>query len=242
MQPDYTTLGLYYTSNNYQSLGINASTTLFKKIALMASFSGQEDNITRNQLYTTRGFVYNASASTQLTQNLQLSAGYNGYRQVQSDGKAHVNDTTRVNRLMNSLYVTPSLTLDGEKLAHVISLTGSYTENKDLNRFATGQSDVKTLALGLSHSMEVKSLEMTFSTSLSHQQSDGYQTRYTSDVLSVGTGRAFLKDKSLTTSASPSPRSSPSPPTTPISLATRSATARWSSRASSLTATSPCST
>ena len=41
---------------------------------------------------------------------------------------------------------------------------------------------------------------MTFSTSLSHQQSDGYQTRYTSEVLSFGTGRSFLKDKQLNTS------------------------------------------
>ena len=201
VQPDYTTLGLYYNSNNYQSLGVNVSSTLFNKVAFMASFSGQEDNITRNQLYTTRGFVYNASASTSLTQNIQLAVGYNGYRQVQSDGKAHVNDTTRVNRVMHSLYVTPSYTIDGEHLSHVFSLTGSYTQNKDLNKFATGISDVKTLAVGASHSMDIKPWEMAFTTSFSHQQSDGYQTRYTSDVLSLTTGRAFLKEKNLNTSA-----------------------------------------
>ena len=201
VQPDYTTLGLYYASNNYQSLGINASTNLFGKIALMASFSGQEDNITRSQLYTTRGFVYSASASTSLADNIQLTLGYNGYRQVQSDGKAHVNDTTRVNRVMHSLYVTPSYTLQGEKVTHVFSLSGNYTQNKDLNRFATGISDVKTMAIGLSHAMDVKPWEMSITTSLSHQQSDGYKTRYTSDVLSVSTGRSFLKEKNLSTSA-----------------------------------------
>ena len=201
VQPDYTTLGLYYTSNNYQSLGINASTNLFRRIALMASFSGQEDNITRSQLYTTRGLVYSASASTSLLPNLQLSVGYNGYRQLQADGKAKVNDTTRVNRVMHSFYLTPSLTLQGEQLSHTLSLTGNYTQNKDLNRFATGISDVKTLAVGLSHALEVKPWEMSFTTSLSHQTSRGYQTRYTSDVLSFSTGRAFLKEKNLTTSA-----------------------------------------
>ena len=201
VQPDYSTLGLYYNSNNYQSLGVNVSSTLFKKIALMASFSGQEDNITRNQLYTTRGFVYNASASTSLTQDLQLAVGYNGYRQVQSDGRSHVNDTTRVNRVMHSLYVTPSYTIDGEQLSHVLSLTGNYTQNKDLNPFSTGISDVKTLAVGASHSLDVKPWEMAFTTSFSHQQSEGYQTRYTSDVLSLTTGRSFMKEKNLSTSA-----------------------------------------
>ena len=80
-------------------------------------------------------------------------------------------------------------------------MTGSFTQNKDLNPFATGISDVKTLALGASHAMEVKPWEMTFTTSFSHQQSDGYQTRYTSDVLSLSTGRSFLKEKNLNTSA-----------------------------------------
>jgi len=197
VQPDYTTLGLYYTSNNYQSLGVNLSTSLFRRIMLSASFSGQEDNITRNQLYTTRGFVYSATASTNIGNNLNLAAGYNGYRQLQSDGKAHVNDTTRVNRIMHSFYFTPSYSIDGEKTAQVYSLTANYTENTDLNPFATGVSDVKTWAAGLSHSLEVKSWEMTFSTSLSHQQSRGYNSRYSSDVLSLSTGRSFLKEKNL---------------------------------------------
>jgi len=201
VQPDYTTLGLYYTSNNYQSLGINASTTLFKIISLSASFSGQEDNITRRQLYTTRGLVYNAAASTQLGEHVTLTAGYSGYRQFQSDGQARVNDTTRINRVMHSLYFTPSYSIDGERLGHVVSLSANYTQNKDLNKFATGVSDVKTLAAGLAYSLDVKPWEMTFTSSFSHQQSDGYQTRYTSDVFSVGTGRSFLKEKNLNASA-----------------------------------------
>ena len=201
VQPDYTTLGLYYTSNNYQSLGLNVSTTLFGRIALSGNFSGQEDNITRNQLYTTRGFVYSATASTNLGDHLSLSAGYNGYRQLQSDGKAHVNDTTRVNRIMHSLYVTPSYSVDGDRFGQNYSLSLNYTQNKDLNKFATGISDVTTLAVGLSHSLEIKAWEMNVTTSLSHQTSKGYETRYSSEVLSLSTGRSFLKDKNLHTSA-----------------------------------------
>ena len=200
VQPDYTTMGLYYTSNNYQSLGVNVSTTLFGKLTLSGNFSGQEDNITRNQLYTTSGYVYSAAASTILGQNVNLAIGYNGYRQMQRDGKAHVNDSTRVNRIMHSLYVTPSYTIDSEKASNVFSLTGSFTQNKDLNKFATGISDVKTLAVGLGHSLEMKDWEMSFNTSLSHQQSEGYQRKYSSDILSFGTGKSFLKEKNLTTS------------------------------------------
>ena len=201
VQPDYTTLGLYYIANNYQSLGINASTSLFKKLSLSASFSGQEDNITRNQLYTTRGFVYSANASMPITEKLQMAVGYSGYRQVQSDGTARVNDTTRVNRTMNTLFLTPSYSVEGDHYDHIFSLSVNYSENKDLNRFATGESDVKTLAAGLSYSLGLRDLEMDVTTSLSHQQSKGYNTRYSSDVLSVSTGRSFLKEKNLQVSA-----------------------------------------
>lgn len=201
VQPDYTTLGMYYTANNFQSLGINASTTLFKKLSFSGSFSGQEDNITRNQLYTTRGFVYSANASLPVTKQLHLTAGYSGYRQVQSDGTAHVNDTTRIDRVMNTVYLTPSYSIEGDRRDHVFSLSLNYSENKDLNRFATGESDVTTMAAGLSYSLGLKDLEMDITTSLSHQQSKGYNTRYTSDVLSMSTGRSFLKEKNLNVSA-----------------------------------------
>jgi len=196
IQPDYTSLGTYYMSNNYHALGLNFSTLLLRRLSLTASFSGQADNLSGNQLYTTRGFVYNANASTRFG-SLGLAAGYNGYRQLQSDGTAHVNDTTRVDRVMHSLYFSPSYMVAGDDLTHTVSLSGSYTRNEDLNPFATGESDVTTYAIGASYNLGVQSWDMDFTTSLSHQRTDGYQRRYTSDVLSLTTGRSFLKEKNL---------------------------------------------
>ena len=201
VQPDYSTLGIYYTSHNYHALGINLSTNLFKKVALSASFSGQSDNITNSMLYTTSGYVYSANASSAITPNLHVTAGYSGYRQLQSDGTAHVDEQTRVNRIMHSLHLTPSYSIDGDMLGHAISLSASYTENRDLNKYSTKQNDVRTLAAGVSYNVDVKPWEMSFNSSFSHQQSDGYQTRYTSDVLSLSTGRSFFKEKQLNTTA-----------------------------------------
>ena len=166
--------------------------------SLTASFSGQADNLSGNQLYTTRGLVYNANASTRFG-SLGLAAGYNGYRQLQSDGTAHVNDTTKVDRVMHSLYFSPSYMVVGNDLTHTFSLSGSYTRNEDLNPFATGESDVTTYAIGASYNVGVQSWDMDFTTSLSHQRTDGYQRQYTSDILSLTTGRNFLKEKNLST-------------------------------------------
>lgn len=201
IQPDYKSLGTYYMSNNYHSLGVNLSTMLFKKISLSGSFSGQEDNLTDKQLYTTRGFVYNAMASTRIGEHFNLMAGYNGYTQVQGDGTAKVNEQTKIHRLLQSFTFTPTYMVDNETFSHTVNLSANYTDNKDKNKYATGQSDVKTTGLGLSYGITIKPWELDLNTSLSHQLSKGYQSEYKSDIAALTASRAFLKDKNLSVSA-----------------------------------------
>ncbi|MCQ2095194.1 MAG: hypothetical protein MJY59_00425 [Bacteroidaceae bacterium] len=202
IQPDYTSLGLYSINNNYHSLGISASTTLFRKIALSGTFNGQEDNLTNKQLYTTKGYIYAVNTSVPLASNMGVTIGYNGYTQDQGDGTAIVTDSSRIHRQMNSFSISPYYSLDGNTLGHTFGVSGNYVENKDLNKYADGKSDVSTLALGASYNMDVKPWEVNLNLSYSHQQSDGYNTRYSSDVLTFTTGRSFLEDKNLNISAS----------------------------------------
>ena len=202
VQPDYTSLGTYYMSNNYHSLGITFGTSLFNKISLSGTFSGQADNLTKKQLYTTYGYVYAANASTRIGNHFSIMAGYNGYMQTQVDGTCVVNDTTRVHRQMASYSITPAFNYESECLGHNISLSANLTENKDLNKFATGESDVKTKALGLYYNISVKPIETDFSLTFSHQQSEGFNSKYISKIASLGTSHSFLKDKNLSFSAS----------------------------------------
>ncbi len=201
IQPDYQSLGTYYTSNNYHSLGINVGTTLFRKLTLGANFSGQADNLAKQQLYTTRGFVYSANATLRLGSRFSMTGLYNGFMQNQADGTMAVNDTTRVHRVLHSVSLLPTYNVTGERMDHTVSLSANHTRNKDLNRLSIGQSDVRTLALGASYNMNVKPWETNFTLAYSHQGSKGFNLQYTSDVASLTTGHSFLKDNNLSTSA-----------------------------------------
>ena len=201
IQPDYTSLGTYYMSNNYHSLGITLGTTLFNKVSFSGTFSGQEDNLSKKQLYTTCGYIYAANASMRLGKQFNITAGYNGYLQTQKDGTRVINDTTRVHRIMSSYSLTPSYFHETENLGHNISLSANLTQNKDLNKFSTGESDVKTSAFGLSYNIDVKPIETDFTLTYSHQESKGFNSKYISDVASLGTSRSFLKEKNLSLSA-----------------------------------------
>ncbi|MBR6591001.1 MAG: hypothetical protein IKK81_00010 [Prevotella sp.] len=202
VQPDYTSLGTYYMTNNYHSLGITLGTTLFNKLTLSGTFSGQEDNLSNEQMFTTCGYIYGANATMRLGNHLNITAGYNGYLQTQRDGTVKVNDSTKIHRMMQSFSLTPTVAFDTELLGHSASLSLNYTENKDLNDFATGESDVKTKALGLSYNIDVKPIETDFTLTYSHQESKGFNSLYKSDVASLGTSRSFLKEKNLNFSAS----------------------------------------
>ena len=200
IQPDYTSLGVSYMTNNYQSLGVNASTNI-GRLSLNGNLNVQSDNLDGEQLYTTRGYVYSGNVSLPLNCGLNLVAGYNGYTQRQYDGVAVVPDSVRVHRVTNSWSFTPSYEFTTSNTYNSISLSGNYTTNRDLNPHATGESDVSTLAIGTGYSLSVVPIETNFSFNYSHQQSEGYNTFYSTDIYSLSSSRAFFESRALNVSA-----------------------------------------
>ncbi|MBO5748752.1 MAG: hypothetical protein J6R48_07050 [Muribaculaceae bacterium] len=200
VQPDYMSMGVSYMSNNYHSLGVAVNTRIWK-LSLGGNFSAQSDNLSKEQLYTTKGFVYSANVSLPINQKLNITAGYNGYLQRQYDGVAVVNDTTRINRRMNSFTLTPNFNTATETLAHSVSLSGNFSENKDLSLISEGKSDVMTLAVGANYSLTVLPIETSFGLNYSYQNSNGYESKYSTSVYSLSASKALLKEKNLTLSA-----------------------------------------
>ena len=91
---------------------------------------------------------------------------------------------------------------ENETVGHSASLSFNYTENTDLNRFATGESDVETTALGASYTFSVKPWSTDFGFSVSDQQSKGYKTKYLSRIGTFTTGHTFFEENPLNVSGS----------------------------------------
>lgn len=200
VQPKYTSLGTHYMSNNYHSLGASINTRVLKRISLSGTFSAQADNLSKEQLFTTKGFVYSLNAGTRMGQT-SLNLRYSGYLQNQGDGSMRVSDSTRVHRAMHSVGASVSRNWQTDGLSHSISASGGFNMNKDLNRFATGVSDVKTISGGSNYSLLVEPWQTDFSATFSHQQSIGYNRRYTSDILALTASRSFFEENPLSVSA-----------------------------------------
>ena len=202
VQPDYMTLGSNYISDNIQSVGASVGAGLFRgKVNLGGNFSWQEDNLSNRQLYTTKGFVYSANANLNLSDSFNAVLSYNGYRQLQSDGTAEVNDTTRVNRTMHSVTAAPNYTISRTNFTHMFGASYSFNMNKDLNPFNQGQGDITTHAFGLNYTLGATNIATDFNFGYNRQQSKGEESNFTTDMFSFGASRAFLKDKNLNLSA-----------------------------------------
>ena len=203
VQPSYSTLGTGYVSNNYTSYGVAANTSMFKgRVTMNGNFSHQRDNLSGEQLYTTKGLVYNGALNWRVANSLNLNAAYNGYQQKQTDGIMMVNDSTRVNRLMHSLTSSANYTFQTDELMHAIGASYNFSKNLDRNKLSRGAGDVKTNAVGANYSLSVEPWEMAFTLGYNYQKSTSNSGDFTTNMLSFSTGRAFLKDKDLRLDAS----------------------------------------
>ncbi len=203
VQPGYATLGTGYVSNNYRSFGLGTNLSLLKgRVTLNGNFNHQQDNLSGEQLYTTKGLVYNAAVNWRLNNALSLNAAYNGYQQRQTDGTAKVNDSTKVDRLMHSLTSSANYSIQGDQLMHAIGVSYNFSKNLDRNKINKGASDVTTHAVGTNYTLNVEPWEMAFSVAYNHQNSKNASGTFTTNMFSFGTGRAFLENKDLRIDAS----------------------------------------
>ena len=98
---------------------------------------------------------------------------------------------------MNSFSGTASYNTNTESLGHYFSLTGNYSINEDKNKTIAGTGDVGTLAVGSNYSLSVIPIETNFSFNYSYQQSDGYDSKYTTSVYTLSASKASLVDNRM---------------------------------------------
>ena len=203
VQPNYATLGTGYVSNNYSSFGVATNLSLFKgRVTLNGNFSHQQDNLSHDQLYTTKGLVYNGALNWRVSNNFNLNAAYNGYQQRQRDGVLQVTDSTKVDRIMHSFTSSANYNIQTNKLLHAIGVSYNLSKNLDRNIITNGAGDVTTHAIGTNYSISVEPWDMAFNLGYNHQNSKSQGGKFTTNMFSLSTGRAFLESKDLRLDAS----------------------------------------
>ncbi len=198
IQPEFYSLGTTYMTNNIQSAGISMNTSAVKnKLVATLSMHYQSDNVNKTQLYTSGGFVMSINATARLSENLNVTAAYNGFNQQQRDGTAIVKDSLRIHRVMHNVTLAPTYNILGVSMSHTISVNLNSSLNRNQNKLIADPSDISTFAVGLNYALNLPAQKMNFTGNISHQNSSSNFYNFSSNGLTLGAGRRFLKDDNL---------------------------------------------
>jgi hypothetical protein len=198
IQPDYYSLGTTYMTNNLQSMSVNVNSMMLKnRLIAGLAFHYQTDNVSKTQLFTSTGMIYNANLTARLSDKLNVTATYNGFNQQQRDGTAQVIDSLRIHRLMHNINLSPSYNFLKGNLLHGISASLNTSINSNQNKLISDPSEITVIAANMSYSLGLNQQKMNLMLNLNHQSSSSAFYDFTSSGLGMGVGKKLLAQDQL---------------------------------------------
>jgi len=124
VDPNYTTLGAYYMTNDYENTTINLATTI-KKVSIALDGGYQRDNLGKQKTNTSSRIIYSANVSSAITEKLNLALNLSNvqsyvyindiYSQVTQTHEFQNLDTLNVTQLNYTLSFNSSYLLQSTK-------------------------------------------------------------------------------------------------------------------------------
>lgn len=199
IQPGFNSLGTSYLANNLQQMGVSFNTSLFaNSLSTNVSLFYQEDNVTKTQLYTNTGIALNVNANARFSDKFLLTTNYNTFSQLQQDGTAMVNDSTRLHRVMHNLALMPAYTFtDNLDRTHSFNTNFNASVNMNRNQLLETASDHTTFSGGAGYNILFDVSKINLMTNYSYQQSSSDHFSYNAHNVSIGGGKRFLEEGNL---------------------------------------------
>lgn len=193
IQSEYTSLGVYSTQQNLQSLALTSGLNLFKgRFSLNASGYSQQDNLDGQQLFTNLVSTYNLNINTIFSQNFSLALMGNMILQEQNDGMITVDPSMRIDQTTINATGTPTYTFSSI-YDHNISLNLSYIATQNNNTQLISNIDSKTSTIGASYELDMQDKGLSFNGSYDFSKSFSSYSNYASNTFGVGCRYSILK-------------------------------------------------
>lgn len=193
IQPGYVSLGASNFNQNAHSIGAVINTSLFKgrsNISAVGYF--QRDNLNKKQMYTNQVATYAINWTNNIGSHFNLGLNYNGIKQDQYDGTYLVPDSLRINQIIHTLSVAPSINFE-RTYAHTINLNFNYVQNKNLNKLSPNSMNVKTMTVGIGYGIDFDAIRLGFDCGYDFSMSSSEYAKYDAHTLNVGLRYKILK-------------------------------------------------
>ncbi|HVU54783.1 MAG TPA: hypothetical protein VHD83_06995 [Puia sp.] len=203
VQPDFKSLGVPYALDDVEMISGNAGANLYKgRLNINAAYTGQHNDLEHmlsSRLVTRTG---NLSLNTYVDQHLNINLTVTGVRVLQEDGLAKLNDSARLNQLMGTATLSPSLNFSGQRTQHTISGSVSYTKLDDRNPATTSATSADNINTSLDYSLFFTRGYWGLNCILTYSQYGQQNSTYKSMGVNGGVNAQLLHSHSLSVQGS----------------------------------------
>lgn len=202
IDPDYTSMGAYFFTNDIEQFNLTPVFYLFQnKVFLTAGLSYQKDNLEDKKLYTTKRFIPRLNLSVNPSPKFGFDLGYQDMQTRQSSGLLELTDSTRINMSNPGFTANVRYNISDSTHTHNFMIMANQFRLSDKNLLTRDYSEYSATILNASYSFFLTGPALGFNLSGTFNTLKNFSGRVNSTGLALGASKEFLEG-SLTTNVS----------------------------------------
>ncbi len=196
IDPNYTSLGTYYFSNDIQSLAVGPAFSLFKrKLNIRGNIGLQSDNLRNTKKNTSKRTVGSANISFNPSQMFGIDGSFSNFSTSQKAGRLPLVDTVKIFQSTSNITLSPRLTLMKTTCSHMVMLMLNHTNLNDKNPLTEALTENKVNTANLNYALSLLKSKITFTTGLNYMNMTNFSGSNQAMGFTIGIMSMLANDK-----------------------------------------------
>ena len=196
--PDFVSLGVPYMLNDLEMVNGSFGGNFDKgRLNANLAFTTQHNNLTHLLASTLITRTGNLSLNAFVSRQFNLNATVTGVQVYQRDGTAPLSDSVRMNQLMLSLSLAPTLSIIDNNYQHTVSASISYTNLDDHNAVTAPLTGGNNISTSLNYALYFSHAYWGLNAAVLYSQYGQGDNRYQSTGINAGLNAQLLSTHRL---------------------------------------------
>ncbi len=196
--PDFVSLGVPYMLNDLAMVNGSFGGNFDKgRLNATLAFTTQHNNLTHLLASTLLTRTGNLSLNAFVTRQFNLNATVTGVQVYQRNGTAELSDSVRMNQLMLSLSLAPTLSFVDNNYQHTVSASISYTNLDDHNPVTSPLTGGNNISTSLNYALYFSHAFWGLNAAVLYSQYGQGDNRYQSTGINAGLNAQLLNSHRL---------------------------------------------
>ncbi|HXD76400.1 MAG TPA: hypothetical protein VN616_01260 [Puia sp.] len=196
--PDFVSLGVPYMLNDLEMVNGAFGGNFFKgRLNTNLAFTTQHNNLSHLLASTLVTRTGNLAVNAFVSQHFNLSATMTGAQVYQRDGASALSDSVRMDQLMFSVTVAPTLNFTGNDYQHTISASLSYTALYDHNPATSALTAGNNISTSLNYALYFSHAFWGLNAAILYNRYGQGDNRYQSAGINAGLNAQLLGNHQL---------------------------------------------